>query len=267
MDPSKQKVQQYLEEAHGSEMALIRVLQEQIAMTSRGSYRSALEKHLRETRDHAQRVQRRLGELGAHKNPVQAVNGVAQAVVGQALALAKTPVDILRGTGGEEKVLKNAKDACATEALEIATYTSIEQLARAVGDAETAALAASIRADEERMLELVLGEIPKLTAAVVGADVKGDGSYDLKRTGAADTARATRRRAARTTSGGASRKPRGSRGGSKPWPRYDDQTADEIVTRLAGMSESERSKVRTYERAHKARSTVLEASERSPASA
>ena len=60
--------------------------------------------------------------------------GVAETVVGQALALGKTPIDMLRGTGGEEKVLKNAKDACATEALEIATYTALERLARVVGD-------------------------------------------------------------------------------------------------------------------------------------
>ena len=49
-----------------------------------------------------------------------------QSAIEQALALSKAPLDLVRGTGGEEKVLKNAKDACATEALEIATYTAIE---------------------------------------------------------------------------------------------------------------------------------------------
>ena len=92
-------------------------------------------------------------------------------MIAQALALGKTPLDLLRGSGGEEKVLKNAKDACATEALEIATYTALEQLARSVGDETTARLAASIRADEEKMLERVLQEIPRLTDAVVGAEV------------------------------------------------------------------------------------------------
>ena len=48
-------------------------------------------------------------------------------------------------------MLKNAKDACASEGLEIATYTAIERLARSVGDEETARLAASILADEEKM--------------------------------------------------------------------------------------------------------------------
>lgn len=219
---------QYLNEAHATEVALVRVLQSQIAMTPRGTYRTGLEKHLRETRDHARRVERRLTELDVGKNPVQALTGAAEALLGQALALAKTPLDMVRGTGGEEKVLKNARDASATEALEIATYLSIERAARAVGDDETAKLAASIRKDEERMLAKILEEIPKLTDAVVAAEVSGNGSRP-------------------------------------PIARYDDLTADEIVSRLAKLSEAERSKVRTYERSHKKRATVIEAAERKPA--
>src|SRR3954469_1021886 len=188
---TENKIPQYLNEAHASEAGLVRVLQSQIAMTPRGRYRSALEKHLSETRDHARRVERRLGELRQGGNPLQLLAGVAESVVGQALALAKTPIDLVRGSGGEEKVLKNAKDACATEALEIATYTAIEQLARAVGDDDTATLAASILADEEKMLARVLREIPKLTDAVVGSDVEDDPSYDVTKTGAADAVRKT----------------------------------------------------------------------------
>src|SRR6195952_3698172 len=186
MSRCEQKIVQYLNEAHASEMALVRVLQSQIAMTPRGTYRSGLETHLRETRSHAERVQKRLGELGQGGNPLQFLGGVAESVAGQAFALAKTPLDLLRGSGGEEKVLKNAKDACATEALEIATYTSIERLARSVGDTQTATMAESIRADEEKMLQRILREIPKLTDAAYRADVKDDPSYDITKTGAAD---------------------------------------------------------------------------------
>ncbi len=74
----------------------------------------------------------RLKALDQGSNPLMAVVGFWEDVVGQALAFSKTPFDLLRGSGGEEKVLKNAKDACATEALEIATYTAIERLARSV---------------------------------------------------------------------------------------------------------------------------------------
>ena len=198
MNASQKKVLQYLGEAQASEDALVRVLQSQIAMTPRGTYRTALEQHLRQTREHSARVGDRRRELGHGGNPLSFAVGAVESVVGQALALGKTPFDLLRGSGGEEKVLKNAKDASASEALEIATYTAIERLAQSVGDDETAALAASIRVDEEKMLARVLREIPKLTDAVVRADVKGDPSFDVSTTGAAETVRATGTRAKRT---------------------------------------------------------------------
>jgi rubrerythrin len=117
--------------------------------------------------------------------------------------LSKTPLDLLRGSGGEEKVLKNAKDACATEALEIAIYTAIERLARAVGDHETADLPRRILAGEERMLHRIMREIPKLTDAVLSAEVKGQSAYDITTTGAGkavnETAAATNIAARKTT--------------------------------------------------------------------
>jgi len=177
MTTYEQKMAQYLDEAHATEMALIRVLQSQAAMAPPGSLRSGIEQHLEETRDHAARVRARLDEVqrGTRGNPLQAWIGLTEAVVGQALALGKTPLDLVRGHSVEEKLLKNAKDDCATEALEIATYTAIERLARDNGDRETAELAASIIADERRMLDRLLDqEIPKLTAAVAEAEVRAD---------------------------------------------------------------------------------------------
>jgi ferritin-like metal-binding protein YciE len=172
MNQAQQKIVQYLNEAHGMERALVRVLQSQIAMAPRGSYRNSLQSHLQETYDHAERVKRRLSEMGDGNNPLQVGVGLLQSAVGQALALGKAPVDLVRGSGRNEKVLKNAKDACATEALEIATYTAIEHLAEAVGDRATAALAASIRVDEQRMLDRLIGELPRLTDAVL-AEIPG----------------------------------------------------------------------------------------------
>ena len=292
MSPSEQKVVQYLDEAHATELALVRVLQEQVAMTPRGSYRTALETHLGETREHAQRVERRLQELGEGSNPVMAVVGAVQAVVGQALALGKAPFDLLRGSGGEEKVLKNAKDACASESLEIATYTAIERLARSVGDDETAELAASIRADEEKMLERLLREIPKLTEAVVSADVKGERSYDVTATGAADTVREAGKQvknAGRKTTPATKRPTRqagkpaavaragrqangaGAADDDLAIADYETLTAQEITGKLTGLSQSELAKIDSYERTHRNRTTIrsristLRADEPSPA--
>jgi ferritin-like metal-binding protein YciE len=268
MSRSEQKVVQYLTEAHAHEIGLVRVLQSQIAMTPRGSYRTALENHLGETRDHAERVAARADALGRRSDPLTAIVDLAETAVAQTLALGKTPFDLLRGSGGEEKVLKNAKDACATEALEIATYTAIEQLARSVGDQETEKLAASIRADEEKMLKRIMGELPKLTAAVVGADVKDEPSYDVTKTGAADAARKTATKAKRTT-----RQARKVPGVAQAEGQvkgavasesdlaiagYDKLTAEEIVAKLSDLSQIDLAKVDSYERKHQNRTTVVE---------
>jgi ferritin-like metal-binding protein YciE len=267
----EQKVVQYLGEAHATEMGLTRVLQSQIAMTPRGSYRSVLEKHLDETRSHAARVQARLSELRGGRNPLAAGLGIVGSVASQALALSKTPFDLVRGSGGEEKILKNAKDACATEALEIATYTALEQLAWALDDDETARLAARIRADEERMLARVMRELPKLTAAVIGAEVEGDPSYDIAETGAADAVRATARTATAKTERTA-RQARKVPGVARlegevkgavasaedlAIARYDQLTAEEIAGKLGELSQIDLTKVDAYERRHQDRATVL----------
>jgi ferritin-like metal-binding protein YciE len=275
---AEQKIVQYLGEAHASENTLVRVLQSQIAMTPHGSYRSELETHLRQTREHAARVARRLGALDQRSNPVTSVIGFWESVIGQTIALSKMPFDLLRGSGGEEKVLKNAKDACASEALEIATYTAIERLAGSAGDEETAKLAASILADEQKMLARILREIPKLTDAVVGADVIGRPSYDITATGATDAVReagAATQKAARKTNTATRRTARQARkvpgvaqveGQIKgavaseddlAIAPYDDLTAEDITGKLSDLSQIDLAKIDSYERKNQNRATVL----------
>ena len=279
MNASQKKVVQYLGEAHASEQALVRVLQSQIAMTPRGAYRTALEQHLRQTRDHAERVGERLQELGQGGDPLTAAFGVVETVVGQALALTKTPFDLLRGSGGEEKVLKNAKDAYASEAMEIATYTAIERLASAVGDERDGQAG---RVDPRRRGE----------DARARADARSPSSPTPS---CAPTSRATRpttsprrapptrsatparppKGAARTTSARAKRTARQARKvpgvaqaegqikgavaseGDLAIARYDSLTAEEIVGRLAELSQIDLAKIDSYERKNQNRTTIL----------
>ena len=279
MSQSEQKVVQYLGEAHASEIGLVSVLRSQIAITPRGSYRDGLEKHLAETRKHARRIQQRLGELDGARNPLQALVGFTETLVSQGLALSKMPFDLLRGTGGEEKVLKNAKDAYATEALEIATYTALERLAVEVGDERTAQLARSIRSDEERMLERIMREIPKLTDAVVGAEIEGDTllrrsprpvpqmprvrspTTSSKRSRDTQTARSATARQARKIPGVAQVEGqlKGAVASEEDLAiaRYDSLTAEEIVSKLPDLSQIELAKIDSYERKHDNRTTVL----------
>ena len=273
----KQKIVQYLNEAHGSELALVRQLQAQIAMTPKGQYRDGLETHLQETRRHAERVEARVAELGEGNNPLQIGLGAVESLIGQALALTKTPLDLVRGTGGEEKVLKNAKDSCAAEALEIATYTSLARLARTADDAKTERLAKSILGDEQKMLDRLLREIPRLTDAVARAEFDGEGSYDVTETGAADAVRDVSRTAKRTARRGAGQAKRSARQARKvpgvaraegtvkgavasesdlAIANYDSLSADEIQDKLTELSQIDLAKVNAYERKKQNRSTI-----------
>jgi ferritin-like metal-binding protein YciE len=273
MSAPEPKILQYLAEAHASEQALTRVLESQIAVAPRGSLRSALVTHLEETKGHASRVAERLDQLGQGSKPLLAAFGLAETVVGQMVAVGKTPLDLIRGSGGAEKVLKNAKDACATEGLEIATYTAIERLAQAAGDRTTAELASSIRQDEEKMLERLLQEIPKLTDALL------DGSYSLSDTGAGEAVREagsavkkTARRSATTAKRNArtARKVPGvaraegtAKGvvaseGDLPIARYDSLTVTDITAKLADLSQIDLAKIDVHERKQQGRSGVLD---------
>src|SRR5688500_6055395 len=149
---AEQRLVQLLSDAHGLENALVVALRTHAAMTPRGEYRSLLERHLEETRVHADRVHRRMQSLAADPSAIQLLYGVAQVALGQALVALKTPIDLLRGMSTEERLLQNARDEAGSEALEIATYDAIEAFAVEAGDDEMAELARSHRAEEEAFL-------------------------------------------------------------------------------------------------------------------
>jgi ferritin-like metal-binding protein YciE len=158
------KLVQYLSEAYGKERELETSLQAHIAMTAKKPYRKRLQQHLRETKGHAKGLERRIKKLGGGGQTVQTV-------VGKAMAATKGPLHAVRGSGEQEKMLKNAKTEYFNEHEEIATYLAIEVFAEKVGDRETAKLAKGIRRDEERMAKFLEGQIKSLTRAVVSEDI------------------------------------------------------------------------------------------------
>src|ERR687893_1182351 len=166
------KLVQYLNEAYGKEKQLETALQAHIGMTTRAPYKKRLQQHLRETKDHAKQLERRIKKLGGTPDAgsglpgPDAVTETVANVAGRAVALAQGPVHALRGTGEAEKMLKNAKDEYHEEAEEIANYTAIQALADVVGDKETSKIAKTIRRDEERMFKFLEKLIPQLTKAV-----------------------------------------------------------------------------------------------------
>jgi ferritin-like metal-binding protein YciE len=158
------KLVQYLNEAYGKEKELEVALQAHIGMTTRAPYKKRLRNHLKETKGHARTVERRIKQLGGDTSKLATV-------ASQGIAAAKGPLHALRGTGENEKMLKNAKTQYSEEFEEIATYTAIETLADSVGDDETAKLARSIRREEERMAKFLERQIPTLTKGVVTEEI------------------------------------------------------------------------------------------------
>ena len=128
-------------------------------MTTRDDYAKRLKDHLKETRSHATQVSKRIKQLGGTPETVSipGPEGLTKAaetvsdVFGKAKAAAQGPLHAVRGSGEQERMLRNARTEYQEEAWEIATYTVIDSVATAVGDKETAKLARDIIREEERM--------------------------------------------------------------------------------------------------------------------
>jgi ferritin-like metal-binding protein YciE len=158
------KLVQYLNEAYGKEKELETALEVHIAMTTKTPYKKRLKEHLRETKGHAKLLERRIKKLGGGGHAIQSV-------VATATAVAKGPLHIIRGSGEQEKMLKNAKTEYFSEHEEISTYLAIETFAKKVNDKETAKIARDIRREEERMAKFLEGQIKALSNAVAIEEV------------------------------------------------------------------------------------------------
>jgi ferritin-like metal-binding protein YciE len=262
IEAGRRLVVHYLEEARALERSLVTNLKAHIAITPPGDYRSRLERHLDETRGHAGNLGQRLDALSAHTSLMAVGVGIAQTLTGQAVVMAKGPIDLVRSMSGEERLLKNAKDEAAAETLEIATYDALEAAAKAVGDEETAKLAAANRRDEEKMLADLRKLIPDLTRASVAAQTTGESTYDISRTPAAKRARSAAsgaRKAASSAASTARRRARSTGTAAKPpIANYDDLNVDEVNRRVDRLSAADIKRVANYEKANKKRTGVLE---------
>ena len=204
------KLVQYLTEAYGKEKELETALGAHIQIASRPAYKKRLQEHLKETKQHAKLVERRLKKLGGG-----GVTAKLTEVASRGVATAKGPLHAVRGTGAEEKQLKNAKTEFSEEHEEIATYLAIETLAESVGDTETAKLARGIRREEERMAAFLEKQIPLLTKDVAKAEIpaaerNGSRSSGSRKRRSGTARSSSRSRSSSTRGGGSSRKRSGN---------------------------------------------------------
>ena len=259
MPTSADKVLQYLGEIHALETHLVSTLTAHIAMTPRSEYRDLLERHRYETRTQVQRIEQRLTELGRSSSILHVVYGTAQDAIGQGIALVLAPLNLLRGTGGEEKLLKNAKDEAASEALEIASYDALEAVASVVGDEKTAVLAREHRTQEELFLKDLRALIPALATDVIDAEVEGHTHYDPTTTGAADTVRKAAQKAKGSARTAKEKAATAADGGDEPAiAGYDALTVEQLLPKLKTLSPEELAAVDGYERGGRSRKRVLD---------
>ena len=166
------KLVQLLNEAYTKERELETALDAHAQVTTRDDYGKRLKDHLKETRSHATQVSKRITQLGGTPETVSVPgpDGLTRAaetvseVFGKAKAAAQGPLHAVRGSGEQERMLRNARTEYQEEAWEIATYTVIESVATAAGDKETAKLARDILREEERMQEFLAALLPELSA-------------------------------------------------------------------------------------------------------
>ena len=130
----------HIDEAIAMEENVKRMLDGMIGTMDDPQVIDLLEHHKVETEEHSQRLRRRLDAHGATPSVVREATGILG-------ALAKLPLDLVRG----EKAGRNARDAYATEHMEIASYQLLERVAKRAGDEETAEVARQNRAEEEAM--------------------------------------------------------------------------------------------------------------------
>jgi len=225
---SDAKLIQYLNEAYAKEKELETSLQAHIGMTTRAPYKKRLQQHLKETKGHSRQVERRIKKLGGSTAAIPEL-------VKRGTALAKGPLHTFRGTGEEEKLLKNAKTEYSEEHEEIATYTAIEALAETVGDKETAKVARSIRREEERMAKYLDGLIPTLTRAVAQAEIPSEERSNGRRSG-------TRSRA--SSGGSSSGKARGRKASGSSSKARGRKTSSGGSSKARGRKTSGSSKAR-----------------------
>jgi len=160
-----------LNEAYAKEKQLEVALQAHLDVTTRDDYTKRLKDHLKETSSHASQVSRRIKQLGGNPETVSVPGpeGLAKAaesvsgVVAKAKATAQGPLHAIRGSGEQEKMLRNARTEYRDEADEIAIYTVIDSLATATGDKQTAKLAREIMREEQRMQQFLANLLRELS--------------------------------------------------------------------------------------------------------
>jgi ferritin-like metal-binding protein YciE len=153
----KELVIAWLNDAHAMELGIAQVLERHAEEAKDHPHvHAALQRHLEQTRRHAELVKGCVERMGGETSGVKSgMASVMGAVQGMTTKLAK------------DELIKNTLHDYGTEHFEIACYTSLIAAAENLGDQETARVCREILRDEQAMAEFLFQQIPPTTTEML----------------------------------------------------------------------------------------------------
>jgi ferritin-like metal-binding protein YciE len=162
-----------LSDIHNAEQIIVQMLNEAQGLVENPQLKEGLRMHADQSRQHAQRVQQVMQQVGGQPHPVQchAIEGMHKELQDARQANPSRPVLDGLVTGGAAK----------TEHYEIAAYTSLIEQAKAMGQTDAAKLLQQNLQEEQQMLKQVEQISRQLTQQMLGMtiDRKAKGQQEM----------------------------------------------------------------------------------------
>lgn len=160
MANDKEIVIDWLNNAYAMEKGLIPILQNHAKDAARHpAVRERVERHVEETRRHAEMVKDCLERMGEKPSAIKAAVG---GMMGAVQSVATGPF--------KDEEVKNALSDYATEHFEIAAYRALSEAARAIGDEETARTCEQICREEQDMANFLEQNLPTTVRDALGRE-------------------------------------------------------------------------------------------------
>jgi hypothetical protein len=282
-----------LEDVRQAHVAVADLFRAEMTVTPVGRHRQTLERHVAEVHDHIAGIDDHVRDLRP-RGMLQDTTDIARGLTKGAARVVALPLDVgaliaagilrARPHASERQLLKNAEAEYAATARALAACRAGQTIAALAQDEEAEDLLASLRRQDEQLLQTLeysVDEQARALAAAAAADrAKGDGGLAGTAVQAVRTAvdrlfeaaQSGGQQTARTAAGAAREMPDATRMAEEvqgavtreedlPVPGYGQLTVREITQRLRSLSQSDLTVVEGYERAHANRTGVLDSIE------
>ncbi len=156
----QERLIRYIQDAQAAEVGIIPVLEEFIGEINNAAVKAVFQEHLTVTQSQAARLEARLTALGSGTSGGK---GFLNSLMGKVSGLMHASHDEY------DKTTQDLIKAYATENLEVGMYESLKAYAQALGDQETAALAAQIQSEEKEAAQKIFPLIAQTAPLALNA--------------------------------------------------------------------------------------------------